>query len=570
MKALILAAGYGTRLRPHTETLPKPLFTINGEAVLSRIIDRLTVAGCTGVIINTHHLHDRIESFISARTFQIPVLTRHEPTILGTGGAIRNVADFLGDPPFFVINSDIVTDLDLRAVYSFHCGHAYPATLVMHDHKDFNTVVVDQTHFIRSFALEKLESDDLLLAFTGIQVLDNRVLNFIPHNESVSSIAIYQSMLDQGTMIKAYLPDQFYWQDIGTPERYCSAVFDHAAPEAFFKAFNDRPRISDIRCEPLTGDGSDRKWYRLNSGGRTLILADHSMPTQPLSEIDSFIAIGRHLFENGVPVPQIFLHERSAGLVFLQDLGDTLLYHWIRSNPLEDDVRLIYEKVIPQLIRMALLGSEGFNPGLAYQGPRYDQALILEKECRYFVDAFLNGYLMLNSSYPALSDEFSQLADFAIENSVFGFMHRDCQCRNIMVKGDAIYFIDFQGGRIGPVQYDLAALLADPYAALSEPLQADLLELAISELEKYRQIDQEQFFIGYTACRLCRMLQALGAFGFLTQVKQKPFFNQFIPIGINTLTRDLAKIPKRFPLLRQTAETAAERVEQILSTQLDG
>ena len=566
MKALILAAGFGTRLRPHTETLPKPLFTINGEAVLSRMIDRLTVAGCTGVIINTHHLHDQIESFISARTFQIPVLTRYEPAILGTGGAIRNVADFLGDAPFFVINSDIVTDLDLRAVYSFHCDHAYPATLVMHDHKDFNTVAVDRTHFIRSFVPKRPESDYALLAFTGIQVLDNRVLNFISQNESVSSIAIYQSMLDQGTMIKAYLPDQFYWQDIGTPERYCSAVFDHSAPEAFFKAFNDRPRISDIRREQLTGDGSDRKWYRLHSGGRTLILADHSMPTQPLSEIDSFIAIGRHLFEKDVPVPQIFLHERSAGLVFLQDLGDTLLYDWIRSNPLGDEVRAIYEKVIQQLIRMALLGTEGFHPGLAYQGPRYDRTLILEKECRYFVDAFLNGYLELDFSYPALSDEFSQLADLAIETSGFGFMHRDCQSRNIMVKGDAIYFIDFQGGRIGPLQYDLAALLADPYASLSEPLQANLVEFAANEFKKYREIERNIFLTGYTACRLCRMLQALGAFGYLTQVKQKPFFNQFIPIGINTLIRDLAKMPERFPLLRQTAETAAERVEQIFSS----
>ncbi len=569
MKALILAAGYGTRLRPFTEKLPKPLFPINGEAILNRMITRLISAGCTGIIINTHHLHEQMASFIKAQSYPIPVLTRYEPAILGTGGAIRNVADFLDNAPFFVINSDIVTDLDLNAVYAHHCGHDHPATMVMHDYTDFNSVAVDGSDFIRSFTPERIEQGHTLLAFTGIQVLDKRFLAFIPENQAVGSIQVYQSMLESGVHIKAYVPDKIYWQDIGTPERYRLAVFEHTAPEAFLNAFGSRLAISDIRRKQLKGDGSDRKWYRVSAGNHTLIMADHGIQTQPLAEVDSFVAIGRHLFKKGLPVPQIFLHERFAGQVYLEDLGDTLLYDWMTPERTEDEILMIYQTVIKELVRMTVLGADGFDPAVAYQGPVYDKDLILEKECRYFVDAFLNGYLNLNKTYQDFSDEFSRLADLALENGVFGFMHRDMQSRNIMIKNSMAYFIDFQAGRIGPIQYDLAALLSDPYSVLPDAVQDRLLDFAVNELMNCRTMDRKIFLTGYAACRLCRILQTLGAFGFLTRIKQKPFFNRFIPVAVRNLKKDLTGTRDQFPALNRTVEEAAERVGQIFSTRLD-
>ena len=112
MKALILAAGYGTRLRPYTEHTPKPLFTVAGRPLLDIIITNLHKAGCEAVIINTHHLHQEIEAFVTARSYGLPVTTRYEPQILGTGGAIKNVIDFWDHQPFMVINADIVADID--------------------------------------------------------------------------------------------------------------------------------------------------------------------------------------------------------------------------------------------------------------------------------------------------------------------------------------------------------------------------------------------------------------------------------------------------------------------------
>ena len=570
MKALILAAGYGTRLRPYTNIRPKPLFPVNGEPILGRMIDRLIAAGGTGIIINTHHLADQIAAYIENNSWPVPVTTRYEPSILGTGGAIRNVADFLDEAPFLVINSDILTDLDLKAVYAYHCRHDWPATLVMHHHPDFNSVVADSGRFIRSFAADDLSKNAALLAFTGIQVLDQKILSFIPPHQAVSSVDIYQSLLHQGECIKAYVPEPFYWQDIGTPERYRSAVLDATVPAVFLKAYGQKLNACDIQYEKVKGDGSDRQWYRLSSDGGSLILADHGIEAgSEICEADSFAGIGRHLFKKNIPVPQIFLQDRFSGFVFLEDLGDTLLYDWVRSNKSQNAVRAIYEKVIHEWIKMSVLGARGFDPAMAYQGPAYDKSLILEKECRYFVEAFLNGYLNLNRSYEALADEFSRLADNAMENSISGFMHRDFQSRNIMVKNDEIYFIDFQAGRIGPVQYDLAALLADPYAALPQPHQDQLLECAVNEYKTHQAVDRQRFLAGYQACRLCRLLQALGAFGFLTRIKNKPFFNQFIPAAVNTLKQDMAESRCRYPVLTQAVDAAAARVSEIFSTRLD-
>jgi NDP-sugar pyrophosphorylase family protein len=123
MKALILAAGLGTRLLPYTQHTPKPLFPLGDRPLLDIIIRRLEAAGCESVIINTHHLHNMITDYINSRKYSIPVNTRHEPVILGTAGAIKNAGDFWDDKPFIVINSDILTDIDLKEVYSFHAGH---------------------------------------------------------------------------------------------------------------------------------------------------------------------------------------------------------------------------------------------------------------------------------------------------------------------------------------------------------------------------------------------------------------------------------------------------------------
>jgi len=558
MKAMILAAGLGSRLRPFTINTPKPLFPVAGRPLLDIIICSLQDAGCKAIIINTHHLYEKIDSFLAGRKYSIPIFTRYEPLILGTGGAIKNVADFWDDQPFMVVNSDILTDIDLRDVYDFHLNHKYPATLVLHDCKEFNNVLISNEGFIRGLYEEKSNENigyGRKLAYTGIQVLDPKILDFIPDGLFSSIIDAYRELIFSGQRLKAFIAQKHYWKDIGTPESYREAVVDKLAPEAFKQAWPDFT-FKNIRRDRIKGDGSDRQWYRIMAEDqvyseapgeqsevllRKLIMVDHGIRAQSAtSEVDSFIAIGQHLYDRGVSIPKIYLYDNFSGLVFLEDLGDVKLQKLVINTKDPEKVALYYKIVIDILIKMSTLGAEGFDISWTYQTPYYSKDLILEKECRYFVDAFLRGYLGMDYSFENFKDEFELLAEKTLKFSVNGFMHRDLQSRNIMLKDNKFYIIDFQGGRIGPVQYDLASLLIDPYVDLPYELRAQLVDYCIKGLSKFLQINQEQFRYCFRYCSLTRNLQILGAFGNLIHVNSKSYFKQYIPAAIKTLKYNLS------------------------------
>jgi len=562
MKAMILSAGLGTRLRPFTENIPKPLFSVAGRPLLDIIIHSLQNAGCEAIIINTHHLYKKIDFFLSSQKYSIPVFTRYEPLILGTGGAIKNVADFWDDQPFMVVNSDILTDIDLRDVYDFHLNHKYPATLVLHDYKEFNNVLISREDFISGFDDEENNENigyERKLAFTGIQVLDPNILDFIPDGLFSSIIDAYRELIFSGQRLKAFIAQKHYWQDIGTPKSYRKAVVDKMAPEAFKQAWPDFT-FSEIKCDRIKGDGSGRRWYRViaedylfgnvypEAPGKQsdvplqkLIMVDHGIRTQKaISEVDSFIAIGQHLYDRGVPIPRIYLYDNFSGLVFLEDLGDVKLQKLVLSTKDPEEVALHYKTVIDVLIKMSTSGIENFDISWTYQTPYYSKELILEKECRYFVDAFLRGYLGMDYFFEDFKDEFELLAEKTLEFPVNGFMHRDLQSRNIMVKDNKFYIIDFQGGRIGPVQYDLASLLIDPYVDLSYELRAQLVDYCIKGLLKFLQINQKQFRYCFRHCSITRNLQVLGAFGNLIRMNNKSYFEQYIPAAVKTLKYNLS------------------------------
>jgi aminoglycoside/choline kinase family phosphotransferase len=315
---------------------------------------------------------------------------------------------------------------------------------------------------------------------------------------------------------------------------------------------------SQIEQTLLSGDGSDRRWYRVSSSSRSLIMADHGIHSDnQTAEVDSFIKINEHLFKKNIPVPEIFYSDGFSGLVYMRDLGDINLQTLIQKEPDNQKIIRRYQQVIDQALCMSITGAESFDPFWTYQTKEYDRQLILEKECRYFVGAFLNNYLKLNVSYADLEMDFESLADHALENAVTGFMHRDLQSRNIMVFEDKIFFIDFQGARLGPVQYDLASLLTDPYVNLPESIQKVLLDYSIDRLAQVISVDKSKFISGYRYCSLTRILQSLGAFGYLSKVKNKPFFEQFIPMALKNLYARLeSPAAIQFHLLTQTVKTA--------------
>lgn len=561
MKALILAAGLGTRLLPYTRMRPKPLFPLAGRPLLERHILQLREAGCEAVIVNTYHLYDQIETFIASRGWGIPVSTRRESDILGTGGAIRNVRDFWDERPFFVINADICHAIDLRQVYVYHLREAPAATLVLADDAEFNSVTVDPAGRIQEFAPSPSAAPAGALTFTGIQVLDPAVLEYIPAEGFFNSIEAFRAMIADGRNVRGFITAHEGWMDLGTPERYRRAAREASAREAWERAFSE-PAPAALTWERLEGDGSDRQWSRVKAVRDSLVLADHGLrSTTAVAEVDAFIHIGRHLKSKGLPVPTIHFADAFAGLVFLEDLGDTSLQSAVIGEPDRQRTMAVYSKVIDSIIELSVEGVEGFDPAWTYQTPAYDRDVVMERECRYFCDAFLRGYAGLDAGFEDFQNEFGRIADQALTDALHGFMHRDMQSRNIMLKGDRCYFIDFQGGRLGPVQYDLASLLIDPYTGLTPEEQDHLLDYALQQLAARRPVEAAGFRRGFAGCALSRNLQVLGAFGFLTTVKGKKQFTRYIPAALLGLAGRLETFgPGGFPKLQRVSAQAMKKL----------
>ena len=385
-----------------------------------------------------------------------------------------------------------------------------------------------------------------------------------------SSIDAYTRMIAKGKKIKAYTPFNAYWRDIGTPERYKSVVLETMIPQTFQRVFPDI-RIEAVSREYLQGDGSDRQWYRLKMGQESMILVDHGIKkSDRICEADAFVHIGRHLFGRGLPVPQIHDWDTFAGYVFLEDLGNLDLQEAVQRIDHFEKIVDLYRRVIHLLAEFSASGADQFDTSWCYQTSHYDKSLILEKECRYFVDAFSNNYLGLEIKYADLEKEFDYLAENALKHAVMGLMHRDFQSRNIMIKHNQIYFIDFQAARMGPFQYDLASLLIDPYVDLPQDIQSRLLAHASEKLRGRVHLDTDNFNRCYRFCCLTRNLQILGAFGHLTRAKEKMYFEKFIPAAVRKLEYNLEnQEDDKFPMLSELIDRIVKH-DQIKNLRKEG
>jgi len=224
MKAMILAAGTGTRLRPLTALRPKPLFPVYTVPLLQVTVNQLVKAGVLEIMVNSHHLSRQITDFIEQHTGSDASLSHsHEPDLLGTGGAIKQVEWFWGDQPFIVVNGDILHTVDLMEAYRTHMEQGNLATMVLHDYPRFNQVEVDREGTIVGIRQKKVRatiSGTGMLAFTGIHIISPRLLDEIPSRRYVDIIDIYLDLAARGLNIRGHRTRDHYWRDIGTPEDY--------------------------------------------------------------------------------------------------------------------------------------------------------------------------------------------------------------------------------------------------------------------------------------------------------------------------------------------------------------
>lgn len=226
MKAMILAAGFGTRLRPLTDKRPKALMPVANKPILEWGVDYLKNYGCTEVIVNAHHHHQQVVDYVRQHPFSgVKIETRVEPEILGTGGGIKNVKDFWDQEPFAVINVDVLTDIDLQKVLDQHKRSGALVTLVLHDWDPFNQVVVDSLGNITDIGRQHSPGR---LAFTGIHIIDPELLSSIPGVVFSDIIDVYRKVIMAGKAVKAFVALNHYWRDIGTVASYLEANRDFA------------------------------------------------------------------------------------------------------------------------------------------------------------------------------------------------------------------------------------------------------------------------------------------------------------------------------------------------------
>ncbi|OJT25952.1 nucleotidyltransferase [Archangium sp. Cb G35] len=232
MKAMVLCAGLGTRLRPFTERWPKPAMPFLGQPLFRYHLAVLRAAGVQAVGINTHHLPDVMASTARAECARVGLSLHvvHEPVIQGTGGGIRGLRDFLAGDDFIVFNGDILFPVDLRPVVAAHRASGAAATMVllpMPENEKYAAVEMDAQQRVRRIARFGPGGEGLSpWHFTGVHIMSSRVFDFMtPEGPEDINRDVYVRMMEAGLTVRGEVV-RSYWSDLGTPSRYLSTVRD--------------------------------------------------------------------------------------------------------------------------------------------------------------------------------------------------------------------------------------------------------------------------------------------------------------------------------------------------------
>jgi len=305
--------------------------------------------------------------------------------------------------------------------------------------------------------------------------------------------------------------------------------------------------LNSLVLRRLAGDGSSRRFWRVgrpNGEGLCLAVAPAGRTEQDMMEAGAARLIGVHLHGCGVRVPAQYGWDEEQGLLLFEDLGDVKLHDLVEQsrNPSGQidlqAVRPWYIQAVQQLAWMQIRGAAGFDRDWCWDTRAYDRSLMLSRESGYFLRAFWQE-LLGQKEIPGIGEEFEQIATAASQAPATFFLHRDFQSRNIMARNGQLCFIDFQGGRMGPLGYDLASLLIDPYTALPPSFQEELFRMYLEAVTALYPLDGQQFRREYSFLALQRNLQIIGAFSFLSRTQGKLFFSRFIAPALLSLAERL-------------------------------
>ena len=292
-------------------------------------------------------------------------------------------------------------------------------------------------------------------------------------------------------------------------------------------------------CRQLTPAGSPRRYYRLSAGDNSLIGAIGTSP----DENEAFIAIACQMRSQGLPAPEIYAIDDDRMRYLQEDLGDTSLFELLmeanrRGAYSDTDIELL-RSVMRLLPDVQWKTAEGFDFTKCHPSPELNHRGI-QWDLHYFKYCFLKA-IGLEFDEERLEDDFDHLADIILQDSDGCFMYRDFQSRNVMVRDGKPCLIDFQGGRRGPVEYDLVSFLWQARAGFSPALRRELIAEYLHSASRYRSFDEESFYQRLQYFVLFRTLQVLGAYGYRGYYERKTHFVQSIPMAIDNLRNLLAE-----------------------------
>jgi len=335
------------------------------------------------------------------------------------------------------------------------------------------------------------------------------------------------------------------------------------------KLFEQYFQAPPEHVQPLQGElgGSGRKIIRFSSEKHRAIGILYGVR----EENAAFLAFSKHFRRHGLPVPEIYAEDLSHGAYLEEDLGDTTLFEFLSNNRAGENISPqvveAYRKVVAVLPRFQVEASRDLNYEVCYPNPSFDRQSIAW-DLNYFKYYFLRlAGIPFNEH--ALEEDFTRLTEFLLSAPRDYFLYRDFQSRNIMLRNGDPFFVDYQGGRKGALQYDIASLLYDAKADLPPDLRQQLLDHYLDRLSSFVPLDREGFLRHYYAYVYIRIMQALGAYGFRGFFERRAHFLQSVPYALKNLRWLLhhVRLPVPLPALMDAFKgmLASEKLQGLAS-----
>ena len=316
---------------------------------------------------------------------------------------------------------------------------------------------------------------------------------------------------------------------------------------------------------PLTGSASNRRYFRMSSDAGTCI----GVIGTDVKENNAFVTIARHFRAKGINVPEVYAVSDDMSAYLQEDLGNCVLFDMLSAARRGDEdmgrVDALLNKTMSMLPAIQYDGAEGLDFSVCYPQPAFDRRMVMF-DLNYFKYCFLKPS-GLEFDEVLLQDEFERFADALLEEDTDTFLYRDFNARNVMICGSEPYFIDFQGGRRGPIYYDVASFVWQARAKYPLAMKERMLYSYLEALAGYRPVDHEAFMKRLDLFILFRLLQVLGAYGFRGLVEHKANFVTSIPAAISELKAMTDRFSSSYPYLTRTLDRlcALPRFEELPS-----